>query len=303
MVGHIWNPSKHSESGGMSYSFRSATTLSLFFVVYGSVSLLSEVLVPLADHARYRANFTEYEKPGPPPADKVFSNPLYTYDEDYRNRRRPELLGLSRREANFGRRLIASAMMGAFIGLERRAPNRPAGVRTMALVSLGSCLFTIASAYAFEEGSQEWDASRISAALPSGVGFIGGAVIFKQGGEVIGLTTATGIWTSCAVGVCCGGEMYFVAMLGCSGMVFLLRFGPRMPEFHDADEEVKQSDPMSWKAESSLQARLLPTESQERAAAVSKAVVPFSREGSVEAEEAEERESGVKRKLSLGCDT
>ena len=50
----------------------------------------------------------------------------------------------------------------------------------MALVSLGSCLFTINSAYAFLDGPMEWDASRISAAIPSGVGFLGAGLIFKQ---------------------------------------------------------------------------------------------------------------------------
>jgi len=50
----------------------------------------------------------------------------------------------------------------------------------MALVSLGSCLFTINSAFAFLDGPMGWDASRISAAIPSGVGFLGAGLIFKQ---------------------------------------------------------------------------------------------------------------------------
>eukprot|EP00586_Coscinodiscus_wailesii_P002011 CAMPEP_0172481314 /NCGR_PEP_ID=MMETSP1066-20121228/7058_1 /TAXON_ID=671091 /ORGANISM="Coscinodiscus wailesii, Strain CCMP2513" /LENGTH=71 /DNA_ID=CAMNT_0013243459 /DNA_START=22 /DNA_END=234 /DNA_ORIENTATION=+ len=50
----------------------------------------------------------------------------------------------------------------------------------MALVSLGACLFTINSAHAFLQGPMSWDASRISAAIPAGVGFLGSALIFKQ---------------------------------------------------------------------------------------------------------------------------
>jgi len=243
-TGHIFNPKDFSSSGGRSVAFKSASLLSLFFAVYCTVSLFAEVIVSYVDAAQLETDAVNATAAACPPAEvkKEYGNALYVPNEDFRLRRRPELLGLTRREADFGRRLLASVVLGALIGVERRAPNRPAGVRTMSLVSLGACLFTICSAYAFEQGSQEWDASRISAALPSGVGFIGGAVIFKQGGEVIGLTTATGIWTSCAVGVACGGSMYFVALLGCSGMVTLLRFGPRSPDGEQEDDDDEQPE-------------------------------------------------------------
>merc|ERR1712216_285610 len=121
--------------------------------------------------------------------------------------------------------------LGAFIGYERRAPDRPAGVRTMSIVCVGACLFTIAGTYAFVDGPQEWDMSRISAAIPSGVGFLGGAVIWKgtrATGEhmVTGLSTGLSIWGSAAVGVLCGGRMYFQAAFG-TAIVFLpLKYGP-----------------------------------------------------------------------------
>jgi hypothetical protein len=62
------------------------------------------------------------------------------------------LLGLTTEECSFARRLVASILMGGFIGWERRQADRPAGIRTMALVSLGSCLFTIDSTFAFING-------------------------------------------------------------------------------------------------------------------------------------------------------
>merc|ERR1719436_275044 len=126
---------------------------------------------------------------------------------------------MTQREAMFCRRMIASLIFGSMIGLERRESNRGAGIRTMSLVSLGACIFTIASSFGFEDGTQEWDASRVSAALPSGVGFLGGALIFKDNGQIKGLTTACGVWLACAVGMCCGGGMYFVAGFGCITMI------------------------------------------------------------------------------------
>ena len=73
-----------------------------------------------------------------------------------------------------------AVLFGGFIGWERRNADRPAGIRTMALVSLGACLFSICSTFAFLTGPMSWDSSRVSAAIPSGVGFLGSALIFKH---------------------------------------------------------------------------------------------------------------------------
>jgi uncharacterized membrane protein YhiD involved in acid resistance len=82
----------------------------------------------------------------------------------------------------------------------------------MAMVCLGSCIFTIDSMFAFLSGPMSWDASRVAAAVPSGVGFLGAASIWKgtaaESGrpEVHGLTTATSVWLAAAVGILNGGE-------------------------------------------------------------------------------------------------
>jgi MgtC family len=84
------------------------------------------------------------------------------------------------------------------------------------LVSLGSCFYTISSSMAFQSSTQTWDASRVTAALPSGVGFLGGAIIWKGSvflgnheiHQVHGLTTAASLWLSAAVGVGVGGALY-----------------------------------------------------------------------------------------------
>lgn len=132
------------------------------------------------------------------------------------------------------------------MGWERREADRPAGIRTMSLVSLGACLFTINSAFAFLNGPMTWDASRVSAAIPSGVGFLGAGLIFKEAekdketGEtthvVHGLTTATSLWLSAAIGVACAGELYFAATFSIAVMLVLLRFGPRSRETEEDEE-------------------------------------------------------------------
>jgi len=93
---------------------------------------------------------------------------------------------------------------GGIVGYERREADRPAGIRTMSLVSLGACLFSINSAFAFLDGPMSWDSSRIAAAIPSGVGFLGAGLIFKEAEKnkksgdtthvVHGLTTAASLW-------------------------------------------------------------------------------------------------------------
>jgi len=130
-----------------------------------------------------------------------------------------------------------AVFLGSMIGYERRSSDRPAGIRTMALVSLGSALFTINSTFGFLSGPMSWDASRVSAAIPSGVGFLGAGLIVKSSevdpitGErhhlVQGITTAAATWLSAAVGIACGGGLYFVASFSAAMNLLLLRFGPR----------------------------------------------------------------------------
>lgn len=89
---------------------------------------------------------------------------------------------------------------------------------------------------AFRSSTMESDAARVSAAIPSGVGFLGAGLIWKgaTGGEdnkrqeVHGLTTAASVWLSAAVGVGTGGRLYVVSVYAVFLVVFVLRLGPRM---------------------------------------------------------------------------
>ncbi|CAJ1949326.1 unnamed protein product [Cylindrotheca closterium] len=156
------------------------------------------------------------------------------------------LLGLNREECIWARRLFVAVMLGALIGWERRQGDRPAGIRTMSMVSLGSCLFTINSTYAFLDGPMTWDSSRVSAAIPSGVGFLGAGLIFKKeersaAGDsnhvVHGLTTAASLWISAAVGVAVGGGLYFPATFGVTVLMLVLRFAPRGTDDTSEDDD------------------------------------------------------------------
>lgn len=115
-----------------------------------------------------------------------FPNAFYHHDPCTFDTRYWQLLGLKRIECVFGRHLVIAVILGSIIGYERRGPDRPAGIRTMALIALAACLFTINSIFALEVSPMSWDPARVSAALPSGVGFLGAALIVKDKKKDIG---------------------------------------------------------------------------------------------------------------------
>lgn len=109
--------------------------------------------------------------------------------------------------------VLLAVVLGAAIGFEREVQGKAAGIRTYALVALGACLFTIVSAHGFSEFSGAgFDPSRIAAQIVTGIGFIGAGVIFLREDVVYGLTTAAGLWTSAAIGVAVGAELYEIAV-------------------------------------------------------------------------------------------
>ena len=114
-------------------------------------------------------------------------------------------------------RLGAAGVLGAIIGYERDLRGKVAGVRTHFLVALGACLFMIISLYGFE-GAARFDAARVAAGVVGGLGFLGGGIIMKNK-HVSGLTTATGIWVTGAIGLAMGGGLYELAVL-CAILMF-----------------------------------------------------------------------------------
>jgi len=110
-------------------------------------------------------------------------------------------------------RLLAAAVLGAAVGVEREIHGHPAGMRTNLLVALGSAAFTVLSIYGFGTGTaaQPVDPSRVAAQLVTGIGFLGAGAILKDGLTIRGLTTAAGLWTVAAVGMAAGTGAYIVA--------------------------------------------------------------------------------------------
>ena len=104
-------------------------------------------------------------------------------------------------------RLVMAAGLGGLIGLERELRGYPAGIRTMAQITMGSMLFTDVSQLL---GGDD----RIAAGIVTGIGFLGAGVIFREGYTVRGITTAATIWAAAAIGMAIGRELYLVAGLG-----------------------------------------------------------------------------------------
>jgi putative Mg2+ transporter-C (MgtC) family protein len=105
-------------------------------------------------------------------------------------------------------RLLVALVLGSIVGLERERQERAAGLRTVTMVSLGSCLFTIVGAYGFSQT----DPSRVAAQIVTGIGFLGAGTIFLRKDLVRGLTTAATIWAVAAIGMAAGTAQYFVAL-------------------------------------------------------------------------------------------
>jgi len=127
-------------------------------------------------------------------------------------------------------RLALAALLGAFMGLEREIRGYPAGVRTIALVAMGSTLFTEISNITGEE-------DRIAAGIVTGIGFLGAGVIFREGYTVRGITTAATIWSAAAVGMAIGRELYLVAGLSSIIVFILLEARPVVRRMDDVVRE------------------------------------------------------------------
>ena len=105
--------------------------------------------------------------------------------------------------------LFVALMIGAVIGAEREYRSKSAGLRTMIMVSLSSCLFTILS---LRIGVDSHD--RIAANILTGLGFLGAGVIFKDENRISGITTATTIWMTAALGMAAGAGYVMLSLIG-----------------------------------------------------------------------------------------
>ena len=109
------------------------------------------------------------------------------------------------------KRLLLSAFLGGLIGVEREVNNRPAGLRTHILVTLGSTLVMLVSIDGLNrinDGIIMSDPYRLAAQVVSGIGFLGAGTIMRTGNSINGLTTAASLWVSAGIGLAIGTGYY-----------------------------------------------------------------------------------------------
>jgi putative Mg2+ transporter-C (MgtC) family protein len=111
--------------------------------------------------------------------------------------------------------IVAAALMGMAIGLERQCRQHTAGLRTNTLVALGAALFVSLSLLMDDTNSP----TRVASYVVSGLGFLGGGVILRDGLNVKGLNTAASLWCSGAVGTLCGSGFAGHALVGTAAVL------------------------------------------------------------------------------------
>ncbi|GMQ94960.1 MAG: hypothetical protein BMS9Abin13_070 [Patescibacteria group bacterium] len=111
-------------------------------------------------------------------------------------------------------RIVVAMFLGILIGAERMAAGKTAGMRTHALVSMGSALFVIISIIVSEWyiGRTPFDPLRVTSQVIVGIGFIGAGLIVFTGSRLSGLTTAAGLWVAAGIGVAVGYGLYAIAV-------------------------------------------------------------------------------------------
>jgi putative Mg2+ transporter-C (MgtC) family protein len=107
-------------------------------------------------------------------------------------------------------RLVIALLIGAVVGTEREYRSKAAGLRTMILICAGSALFTMLSLRIGHPGSPD----RIASNIITGIGFIGAGAIFRDGISVTGLTTASTIWVTAALGMAVGAGEIGLGLVG-----------------------------------------------------------------------------------------
>jgi putative Mg2+ transporter-C (MgtC) family protein len=121
--------------------------------------------------------------------------------------------------------ILTALVLSSLIGLERELGKKNAGLRTHALVGVGAALFMLVSKYGFTDvlvpGKVILDPSRVAAQIVTGIGFIGGGLIFVRRDAVQGLTTAAVVWVTAAIGAACGAGLPVLAAVvtGCHFLV------------------------------------------------------------------------------------
>lgn len=125
-------------------------------------------------------------------------------------------------------KILFATLVGGLIGIEREYREKAAGFRTIILICVGATLFTIFSS------KLDGDPARIAANIVSGVGFLGAGVILRSGGQIVGLTTASTIWLTAALGMGIGAGEYILVAIVVPIILVTLWIFPKFERWIDA---------------------------------------------------------------------
>jgi putative Mg2+ transporter-C (MgtC) family protein len=133
-------------------------------------------------------------------------------------------------------RLLLAALWGGLVGAEREYRSKSAGFRTMIMISMGSCLFTMLSISIGTNGNPD----RIASNIVTGIGFLGAGVIFRGENRVVGITTAATIWAVAAVGMGIGSGHYFASACASIMILVVLAALPYLENLIDQLNQLKE---------------------------------------------------------------
>jgi putative Mg2+ transporter-C (MgtC) family protein len=133
-------------------------------------------------------------------------------------------------------KLVLAVLLGGMIGIEREFRDKTAGFRTIIFICMGATLFTI---FSMQLGGDN-DPTRIAANIVTGVGFLGAGVLLRNEGRIIGLTTASIIWLTAAIGMGIGSGQYGIAIITAVFTLLIIWIFPYIEHFIDSirDERI-----------------------------------------------------------------
>lgn len=125
-------------------------------------------------------------------------------------------------------RLFLSSICGMLIGWEREKRMKSAGLRTHMVVAMAASLMMIISKYGFLDvvylSSVQVDVSRMASGVVQAIGFLGAGVIFVRHDNTIGVTTASGLWTTVGIGLALGSGLYILGIVSTAGILLIQSF-------------------------------------------------------------------------------
>lgn len=132
-------------------------------------------------------------------------------------------------------RVLLAALWGGLVGIEREYRSKSAGFRTMIMISMGSCFFTLMSEFIGHGNNPD----RIASNIVTGIGFIGAGVIFRGDNKINGITTAASIWAVAAVGMGIGAGYYIASASASILILIVLAILPLVEKKVDAWHQTK----------------------------------------------------------------